>query len=293
MNQSKYQIGNFENNKLVGERYLSQKEHQDFIESDFFLRKCSHTIDLYNFVINNFNDLIEYEEKESKILSEVKYGIAISKSKKFYLDLNRLLLNYFSIVKSFLDYLETDFKRTYGKGTVQVKSFKNVLSYCFDNSFAYRFFYKLRNYAQHIDLPINDIKLNAKRVSPDKVIHFPKILFSKKELLSKFDEWGAIVKKDLEEKEEEFEVFNLLQEHIESIKFIYKEVVKIRKNEISNSVSFLDNLTKEYREKYKTICIFKSTPIYDNEKLIKENIELQSVQLHLIDYFKNKKEYGG
>lgn len=81
-------------------------------------------------------------------------------------------------------------------------------------------------------------------------------------------------------------MFKLLEEHIECIKVIYKEVLKIRETEISNSVSFLDNLTKEYREKYETICVFKSTPIYENEKLIKENIELQSVQLHLIDYFR-------
>lgn len=290
MNEEKsaYQIGNFENNKLVGERYLSNEEYQKFVESIFFLRKCNHTIDLYNFVIRNYNELIEHEEEESKTIREVKYSVAMGKTKFFYLEINRMFLNYLTIVKSFIDYLETDFKRTYGTNSPQADAFKRITSICFDNSFSYRFFYKLRNYAQHIDLPISNIRLKSERVAKDKVIHYPIIVFNKKSLLEKFNEWGVMVKKDLEKFEDEFEVFYLLEEHIERMKYIYIEVTKIRESEILKSTSFLTNLTNEYREKYNNLCVFKSTPIYENNKLKSETVELQKIELGLLDYLRKE-----
>jgi len=212
-----------------------------------------------------------------------EYNIARVKARSFRIELNRLLLNYLSITKSYINYIETDTARTYGKNSKQTKSLKKTLSFCFDNSFSYRFLYKLRNYAQHIDLPIRDISLKLKRIEKDKLIHFLKINFDKDTLLNNYKEWGHIVKKDLENKENDLKVINLLYRHIEPINYIHRKITNIRKNEFEKAIIFLTNLSNDYRKKYKTLCVFRSSPIYENGKLTREKLKIQPLDLNLLD----------
>jgi hypothetical protein len=69
------------------------------------------------------------------------------------LDISRRLSNVLSAFKSVLDHGETYFSRTYGNNSSELLAWKSAQSTEFDTVFAYRFFYALRNFTQHIDAP--------------------------------------------------------------------------------------------------------------------------------------------
>ena len=75
--------------------------------------------------------------------------------------INRRLRTFFTEFYFFLEYAERKLKRQYGKDSEQAKNFKQATSEQFDRSFAYRFVYQLRGYAQHINLPINALSLKS------------------------------------------------------------------------------------------------------------------------------------
>jgi hypothetical protein len=64
--------------------------------------------------------------------------------------INRRLRAFFTEFYFFLEYAERKLKRRYGKDSEQANDFKKATGEQFDGSFAYRFIYQLRGYAQHI-----------------------------------------------------------------------------------------------------------------------------------------------
>ena len=75
--------------------------------------------------------------------------------------INRKLRGFFAEFRFFVDYAERKLKRQYGKQSRQAKEFKEATSQQFDGSFAYRLVSQLRNYGQHVNLPINALSLKS------------------------------------------------------------------------------------------------------------------------------------
>ena len=287
---SKYQIGNFENNKLIGERYLTINEYNEFKKSHSFILNCRQIIHLYNILVRNYNEIIDFDSDLNIILLNADYSTINNKSKNVHIEINRLLLNYLSSFRLYVDYLQTKFSRSESLKPM-VNDYKNIVAECFDSSFAYRFLYKLRNYTQHIDLPIETVSLKTKRISKGNYSYSIPIYFERDSLLEKYKEWG-IVKNDLEKMSKYFDLYEIMDEHFYSMKYIYSHVYSLIKGAASPYTTFLNNLTFEYRKGLKGLCVFKSKPIYENSKVIGENIKLQPIHLELLDYytleFKNK-----
>ncbi len=280
---SKYQIGNFENNELSGERYLTTQEYEKFTRSHTFILNCKQIISLYNIIVRNFNELIDYDDKLNEILLRGDYPVIQNETKNIHIDINRLLLNYMSSVRLYVDYLKTQFSRNESLKPM-LDDYRLILAKCYDNSFPYRFFYKLRNYAQHIDLPIETISLKMKRISKGKYTYSIPIYFDTVSLLEKYKEWH-IVKKDLENGPENLNVYDILQEHFVSVNYINNEVYLLIKIAASQHALFLNNLTRDYRNKYKSLGVFKSKPIYEKSTLKGEDIEWQQINLGLLDHY--------
>ena len=70
--------------------------------------------------------------------------------------LNSLTINYISAGRSVVDSIDVCLESTYGKKSGEQKNFKdNVISKIYDNCFAYRFFYEMRNFTQHLHLLVS------------------------------------------------------------------------------------------------------------------------------------------
>jgi hypothetical protein len=127
-----------------------------------------------------------------------------------YLHANRLLLNYLSSFRTYIDHSRAYLSKEYGKKSTQLNKFDKLLSFHFDNNFCYRFFYKLRNYAQHCGIPLDSVSFKSNYDRPNSEIkgHL-QALFEPKNLLENYDSWGPLVTKDLTNSEEAFELREL------------------------------------------------------------------------------------
>lgn len=143
------------------------------------------------------------------------------------------LLNVLSSLRTFLDHADTRLKRQFGKGSKVVAAFEVAKSREYDRQFAYRFFYRLRNYAQHCGLPIAHITLGSKamgEVGPNldpPTREVVRMEFDAKRLREDFDGWGPQVAQELMRMSRPLEASALLGRHEKSVLRIHKSLRKV------------------------------------------------------------------
>ena len=71
--------------------------------------------------------------------------------------------NFLGAASAFRDRSATRLLTEFGKGSSEANAFKAATAHWFDTSFAYRCLYQLRNFAQHHELPISFMPINADR----------------------------------------------------------------------------------------------------------------------------------
>jgi hypothetical protein len=108
-----------------------------------------------------------------------------------FFEANRKLLNFLSAARTFLDHTEAHLKRLYGDGSEEAQRFLTATSEAYDRTFAYRFLYKLRNYAQHCGLPLRYVDHRARRpAGGGDFAHEYRVYFDAQALLDDYDSWG-------------------------------------------------------------------------------------------------------
>lgn len=228
--------------------HLTQEQFEKSQEAITTIEELNHIIRLLEFVEINEKDLRSFFQSAFKDLlfkSIAWNGIKRNDLAPVFLNGNRLFLNYISAVRIFIDHSEVFLNRKYGNQSPQFLELKKILSIFFDNSFAYRFFYKLRNYSLHVGLPINDIQFSSKRERENGKIHGElEIMFNREKLLSNFDGWGAIVKQDLKKMKEQFEVMPLVSEISQNIREINRNIELLHKEELIKAATFITDLTQ-------------------------------------------------
>ena len=190
-------------------------------------------------VLNDFSELIEnenlfkvvelnYEDFKSKI-SEYKVKIPELLQHNSHdlnmlqININRLILNLLSAIRTFLDHKETYLKRKFGKNSNELLLFEQEKGGAFDNNFEYRFISKARNYAQHCGLPIGPPEVKSFQDENNDVQNEINIFFEREVLLSKFD-WGNVVRKDLEAQTEKFNSLPVIHKVYELLILIDKNI---------------------------------------------------------------------
>lgn len=106
-------------------------------------------------------------------------------------DMSAEFFNVLSSFYAFLSFVEAWLKKNFES---ELSAFKLITNKYFDENFEYRFFYKLRNYAVHLGVPIEIIR----QVEINKKKHLM-ISLSIQKLLDNYKKWGK-VKTDLEER---------------------------------------------------------------------------------------------
>lgn len=257
------------------ETFLLVSKHTENI-FEFKTQQELHTMFIINFL--EFNDLfkltIQNLLKNGKPLldedpNELKF---ISRNA------NRLFLNFLSSGRTFLDHSETYLKRKYGKKSSEFLKFKKETNNQYDSSFEYRFVYKLRNYAQHCGLPINNIIYSLDNEIQEKK-YKRKInlspIFDKEKLLKTYKDWGVKLKDDLKKKPSEIPVTSVLREYYKSMEVLNKTILKIEEESLQTSIEYLENFEKKYYEfeleENLQLCVFYNFKLskpesYENSK---------------------------
>lgn len=252
---------------------ISESEFND-IQVDFkIIDLYFHIEDYFLIVENNFIELINFIDQKYEDLENSELDTFMNPKflKINRIEINRKILNYLSSSRTFIDYLSKMFKQR-----KQENKLKDFLSNIYDNHFSYRFYYKLRNYSQHIGLPLTWFSVNVSELKNNQLIFAYDISF----LLSDYDSWST-VKIDLEKfGKNKLDSKKVSVKYQENLIEIYEFSQKLLDDEIDKAIHNIENLINQFQ-------IGKQLVI-----LIEENsftTRTTPIQLEKIEELKNRK----
>jgi hypothetical protein len=251
-----YRIGRQLDDKEKGESKIEM--YQDLTEQEFneLQSALSKIEELHS--IRRLRDFVTVNDEEIMTMLNVSLNDLVNKAsfwadvkrkdiEEVFLNINRLLLNYLSSVKTFIDHTSTFLNRKFGKQSEELIRFKTMLSAFFDHSFAYRFLSKLRDYAQHVDLPLDEISFKSNRAQEtNQIVGELTVAFNRDSLLNTFQKWGP-VKSDLEQMDDFFNFTPLLFQMTQIIIEIECNVELIFKDELIEAATLISDSIVEIR----------------------------------------------
>lgn len=198
---------------------ILKKELSKFNNLNDYLREFEASQGILPLVKSN---AIEFENYVAH-LQNINHKIPVPRLKHVEIndEANRLLLNFLTSARLYLDHTETRLKKRYGAESEQYNKFKLATSSAFDGLFVYRFFYKLRNYIQHCGMAIkitSDFS-SSKNLLGHADIHKMRIEFDPQELLNNYNDWGP-VKKDLQKEKDNLNVKGFASEVLNELQLI-------------------------------------------------------------------------
>jgi len=189
----------------------------------------------YHFSIKD--DFLSNQDKSYEYLGEAFYEIT------------RLLLNYLSSFKTFYDHLETRYTKLERQGYSFYTDYKKITAACYDSSFSYRFFTKLRDYVQHCGLPLGEMIIYEQPNQDRNVdIHISTVLH-RDSLLSSGFKWKKL-KAELHDQPEQMELLLYLDRLQSQIKLINRSVVDFEISLAKDSWKIIWELINEVQDQY-------------------------------------------
>jgi hypothetical protein len=205
-------------------RPLKDGEYEAYSPAAHLLYEAERSFHPIQMVDRNEEEL--HQELAKSLAEFSKQGLEARSLNRFAFRANWRVVNYLASMRFFLDYTETRTKRRFGKTSSQAQLLKRACSDAFDGQFAYRFLYKLRNYAQHCGLPIGSLDVRGEP-TPSGVPAEPEltIYFSPQQLLEEYEEWG-LVRQDLERMSAPLPVNPLITQMTAELHKIHKVAVQ-------------------------------------------------------------------
>ena len=264
------------NNKITTIRPLSPQEFAAFETARREIDKYFRSSQLFAAALLNHDEYVETDKKYVEDLS-VRPDIGMDYLDRMVFNLNRRILNYLSSVRTFLDHNLTDLKRSRRDPKVPSPEevfFEDILNKNYDESFAYRFLYQLRNYVQHCGMPVGNVLINAEKdssVSGGKRITVS-VVFDRDTLLNRFKDWKT-AKKSLLEMPAQFEVSPLLQELVFRLGIIHFQLNEKLFPDIEAEAALINRMHSEVREADSRVVVLDVTDQAD-----------KAVDLQIIDF---------
>lgn len=279
----KRSIGYFYNREIIRLREFGADEYEEFTKKVKLLINFSNKQQLFNIVKLNYD---EFKNMLSKYLTEYKNTGQMNWAmmESMVQNINRLLLNFLSAFKTFLDHTEFMIKKKHGKDSEQAEKFKTICSIQYDEYFAYRFLYKLRNYAQHCGLPVGRVTLGSKAIEnmTQKTYEYLEVYFDRDMLLNSYDSWG-VIKGEIEKLPKSIEITQFVDQLIECIYDINKKIIiESDLENIHESYKYLTQLIKPYEKYIKCLAVIS---VEEEKKHPKINFEW--IPYHLIEMAKD------
>jgi hypothetical protein len=260
--KTKYSLSMFKEQKFNAVRSLTFEEFEKY--SKFILRLVNirNEENLFKIVELNYLDLISRIESSTKRFETE--GLLTEEQEYLHLEINRLILNLLSSIRTYLDHTETRLKRSPGQDSEDYQLFKKETNTAYDNNFEYRFLYKLRNYSQHCGLPAGALTAYS---SNDNTPQYQLILnLLRDELLRNFD-WGNPITKELREKAEQFDILSLIKTKFVLLESINDKVkILSYKHHKTEGYALLDLLT-QIDNKDGAPCLLSDTPMGNKTNL--------------------------
>jgi len=251
MEEIKFVVVNISKNKIEYDYkdVIGFEEYNEIVDAKKFVYEYSSYSGLLSIVNSNFDTLNDYFHNTTKDVvkkSESSHGVTIEYLDEIKLETNRHLLNYLSSIRTLIDHSSAFLTRKFGKNSSQLEKFDRKTNYLFDHSFEYQFAYKLRNYSQHVGLPVTRVNYNASINSDKKVEVFFAISFDTRHLLNSYESWKPQTKEILS-KLEYISVRGFIVEIKELIYELYYTFLEQVMPPIHKSAEYLNTYLEKYR----------------------------------------------
>lgn len=248
-------LGYLKDKEIVGVRNLTKEEFIVFEKSYDEINKYMQSGGLFAVALLNHDDFFNTMHEHLNVLTEIQ-DIGKHNLDRIVLDLNRRILNYLCSVRTFLDHNETDINRSHGK--TEFKYFKGICANHYDNSFAYRFLYKLRNYVQHCGMPVGNLLIESEKDVQSKSGKrvTVSLVFDRDKLLSRFHGWNAPLKEELSALPPYFDIVPLLEEMMFRLGDIYLSLIEMLFPSIKSKAELIIQLADEINANESRVVVF-------------------------------------
>ncbi|UZO79756.1 hypothetical protein NBT05_12435 [Aquimarina sp. ERC-38] len=241
-------IVTLENNKIVHVKSVQLKV-ADKIKNDSELLKNSHKqYVIFKLLQLNITEYFEVVKETSNIPVMYVNKFENLFNYDFLLNMNRITINLLTSFKLYLDNSELFINRRFSKESEEFKSFKKLTGKIFDNSFAFRFLYKLRNYSLHIGLPLEGLTFRTSESSSknsENKLSF-KHLLNINDLLKEGKVFGKL-KSELSKMDGEIDIVPLMTKLTHDIFRIQKLIFSFQQEKIENAIFNLEIFLGDYK----------------------------------------------
>lgn len=216
------------------------KDEFDTINNQIKIINLHYLIeDSFLIVKGNYEELIDFINKEYQELEEsnLETFMNVKFLKANRVEINRRILNYLSSTRTFIDHLLRILKKLNLH-----ERFNDFLRKIYDDNFSYRFYYKLRNYSQHISLPLTWFSVDVSNLKTRKLI----FAFDIKHLLSDYDSWSTLKDDFVKFGNNKLDSQTVTIKHQDNLIEIFDFCQEIFESDFQTAQVFLSKLLKEY-----------------------------------------------
>ena len=257
MSKTTYSLSIFKNSEFKADVDFNETDYLKYSDSLLKLMVLKNDENLFKIVELNYIDLMSKIEAITKKMSDG--NLYSPEQEHLHLEINRLILNLLSSIRTYLDHTETRLKREYGVDSEEFKIFKTETSSAYDNNFSYRFLYKLRNYSQHCGLPAGSLTTSSSN-EKDGTKHVLILSLVRDNLLQQFD-WGNPITGELQNQEEKFDILSLINTKYNLLKKINLEIKHLAYKHHKQAGFELLHLLINMKDKEGSPCILKMESI--------------------------------
>lgn len=169
-------------------------------------------------------------------------------SQSMLLEANRKVLNVLTSFVFFLDNAKTYLKRRYRDNEMIILEFEKLKSYHYDNSFAYRFLTKLRNYSIHMGFPLIGLGFNVDQIkdNPEEMVG-DVLLYTNIEALKKEKKLFGGMHNEILTLNEDVDLRPLIKDLSKSIIEIQKYIHLVQMKVVETSIEYINNITRDFK----------------------------------------------
>lgn len=223
---------------------MSDSDFSIFESDEENIKEYIVAIELWHHIIDNLKDFLNHFTLTAPtIVDEIDMFGKLPN--KYPREASRMLMNTTFMFRAFLDHMNSLFSRKYGKNSKNLKDWEKIQSKEYDECFCYRFVYKLRNYMQHVGSP--PLLWKTRHVQDINSIEIEAFL-DKEELLSNYNEWGALLKRELREDTSDINAIELMRAWGDSFYRLLRGLVSIMESQAIESAFRVAKLREKFSE---------------------------------------------
>lgn len=240
-------LATFENNKFDPIREITLEEYNIIVEHGDLIKTVHSQLEIFKYLQLNIKEYSMFVNKLSS-LPITQIDIRKITSQSMLLEANRKVLNVLTSFVFFLDNAKTYLKRRYRDNEKIILEFEKLKSYHYDNSFAYRFLTKLRNYSIHMGFPLIGLGFNVDQIkdNPEEMVG-DVLLYTNIEALKKEKKLFGGMHNEILALNEDIDLRPLIKDLSKSIIEIQKYIHLVQMKVVETSIEYVNNITRDFK----------------------------------------------